>query len=58
LLGDDTKGPGAFLPSGSAVATEIAGQAERLRDVAAALGALVPLTAAEEAEADADTADE
>lgn len=55
LLGDDTDGPGAFLPFGSAVAAQITGQAQQLRDVATALAALVPLAAAEEAGEDADT---
>ncbi len=57
LLGDEDDGPGAFLPSGSPVAAQITRQAQRLRDVAATLAALVPLAAAEEAEADAGTAD-
>ena len=52
LLDDDTDGPGAFLSFGSAVAAQITGQAQQLRDAATALAALVPLAAAEE---DADT---
>jgi hypothetical protein len=48
LPGDDADGPGAFLPSGSTVAAQIAGQARRRREVAATLAALAPPAAAEE----------